>query len=51
MAWFADYQVGQRIADRLVVRPDQYVGHVLPLDVFAELTGCFGRLLRVRRPG
>lgn len=34
----------------VVVRPDQYVGHVLPLDGFAELSAYFARLLLVRDP-
>lgn len=34
----------------VVVRPDQYVAHVLPLDGFAELLAYFGRLLLVRDP-
>jgi len=29
----------------VVVRPDQYVSHVLPLDAHAELTGFFARIL------
>jgi hypothetical protein len=28
-----------------VVRPDQYVAHVLPLDAYAELAGFFARLM------
>jgi phenol 2-monooxygenase len=30
----------------IVVRPDQYVAHVLPLDGFAELSSYFAGLLR-----
>ena len=30
----------------IVVRPDQYVAHVLPLDGFAELTAFFAGILR-----
>ena len=33
----------------VVVRPDQYVGHVLPLHARDELTGYFAGILRVRR--
>jgi phenol 2-monooxygenase len=29
----------------VVVRPDQYVSHVLPLDAHTELTGFFARIL------
>jgi phenol 2-monooxygenase (NADPH) len=29
----------------VVVRPDQYVSHVLPLDAHAELNGFFARIL------
>jgi phenol 2-monooxygenase len=29
----------------VIVRPDQYVSHVLPLDAHAELTGFFARIL------
>ncbi len=32
----------------VVVRPDQYVGHVLPLDARAELAAYFAGILRVR---
>ena len=32
----------------VVVRPDQYVGHVLPLDARGELAAYFGGILRVR---
>ncbi|MBS0437307.1 MAG: FAD-dependent monooxygenase [Proteobacteria bacterium] len=32
----------------VVVRPDQYVGHVLPLHARDELTAYFGAILRVR---
>ncbi len=31
----------------VVVRPDQYVAHVLPLDAFAELSAFFAGVLRV----
>jgi phenol 2-monooxygenase len=30
----------------VVVRPDQYVAHVLPLDGFAELSAYFAGILR-----
>jgi phenol 2-monooxygenase len=30
----------------VVVRPDQYVSHVLPLDGYAELTAYFADILR-----
>lgn len=33
----------------VVVRPDQYVGHVLPLDAFDELAAYFASILLVRR--
>ena len=29
----------------LIVRPDQYVAHVLPLDAFGELTAFFDRFM------
>ena len=29
----------------IVVRPDQYVAHVLPLDAFAELAAFFDRFM------
>jgi phenol 2-monooxygenase (NADPH) len=32
----------------LVVRPDQYVGHILPLQARAELAAYFAAILRVR---
>ena len=32
----------------VVVRPDQYVAHVLPLEARAELTRCFAGVLRLR---
>ena len=32
----------------VIVRPDQYVGHVLPLHSRDELTAYFGAILRVR---
>jgi phenol 2-monooxygenase (NADPH) len=32
----------------VIVRPDQYVGHVLPLDARAELAAYFAGILRVR---
>ncbi|MBX3620590.1 MAG: FAD-dependent monooxygenase [Rhizobacter sp.] len=32
----------------VIVRPDQYVGHVLPLHARDELTAYFGAILRVR---
>lgn len=32
----------------VVVRPDQYVGHILPLDGREELAACFAGVLRVR---
>ncbi|MCZ4316228.1 FAD-dependent monooxygenase [Comamonadaceae bacterium G21597-S1] len=32
----------------VVVRPDQYVGHILPLSAREELTGYFAGILRVR---
>jgi phenol 2-monooxygenase (NADPH) len=32
----------------VVVRPDQYVAHVLPLDAYAELTAFFQPILRAR---
>jgi phenol 2-monooxygenase (NADPH) len=32
----------------VIVRPDQYVGHVLPLSARAELAAYFGAILRVR---
>lgn len=35
----------------VVVRPDQHVGHVLPLDAHAELAAYFGGILRVRGKG
>ena len=30
----------------IVVRPDQYVAHVLPLEAYEELSAFFGRFLR-----
>jgi phenol 2-monooxygenase len=33
----------------VVVRPDQYVGHILPLGARADLAAYFGGILRVRR--
>jgi phenol 2-monooxygenase len=30
----------------VVVRPDQYVGHVLPLDRHAKLAACFDGFMR-----
>ena len=30
----------------IIVRPDQYVANVLPLDGFAELSGYFGAIFR-----
>jgi phenol 2-monooxygenase len=33
----------------LIVRPDQYVGHILPLDARADLTAYFTAILRLRR--
>ena len=54
----ADLKGGENIFDArgidrrggcmVVVRPDQYVGHVLPLDARAELAAYFGGILRVR---
>ena len=35
----------------VVVRPDQYVAHVLPLDAHAELAAFFGGILRDQRQG
>jgi phenol 2-monooxygenase len=35
----------------VVVRPDQYVSHVLPLDAYAELAAYFAPLLIERRAG
>lgn len=35
----------------VIVRPDQYVGHVLPLSAQAELTAYFAGILRVRATG
>jgi phenol 2-monooxygenase len=35
----------------VVVRPDQHVGHVLPLDARQALSAYFGGILRVRGPG
>jgi phenol 2-monooxygenase len=32
----------------VIVRPDQYVGHIFPLDVRNDMTGYFAGLLRVR---
>jgi phenol 2-monooxygenase len=32
----------------VIVRPDQHVGHILPLDARAELAAYFGNILRVR---
>ena len=32
----------------VIVRPDQYVGHVLPLQARCELTQYFAAILRVR---
>jgi phenol 2-monooxygenase len=32
----------------VVVRPDQYVAHVLPLDAYAELKAFFRPILRMR---
>ena len=32
----------------VIVRPDQYVGHILPLDARTELTAYFASILRVR---
>ena len=34
----------------VVVRPDQYVAHVLPLDAFADLAGFFDRFMTAPRP-
>ncbi len=44
---------GERGIDRergalVVVRPDQYVAHVLPLDAYAELTAFFQPIFRLR---
>ncbi|MCS7102053.1 MAG: 3-hydroxybenzoate 4-monooxygenase, partial [Burkholderiaceae bacterium] len=33
----------------VIVRPDQYVGHVLPLTARAQLTAYFAGILRARR--
>jgi phenol 2-monooxygenase len=32
----------------VLIRPDQYVAHILPLDAFAEMTGFFGRFMIVQ---
>lgn len=32
----------------VVVRPDQYVAHILPLDAYAELRAFFGSIFRMR---
>jgi len=32
----------------VVVRPDQYVAHVLPLDAYAELSSFFAGFMRQR---
>jgi phenol 2-monooxygenase len=32
----------------VIVRPDQYVGHILPLDARGDLSAYFGGILRVR---
>ena len=54
----ADLRSGQDIFDMrgidrdrgcmVVVRPDQYIAHILPLDSFADLSAFFDRLMIVR---
>jgi phenol 2-monooxygenase len=33
----------------VVVRPDQYIAHILPLDAFSDLTAFFGRFMKAGR--
>ena len=40
--------IGRAAGCMVIVRPDQYVGHVLPLDARAELAKYFAAILRVR---
>ena len=42
---FAMRGIDRRQGCMVVVRPDQYVAHVLPLDGFEELAGFFARIL------
>jgi phenol 2-monooxygenase len=32
----------------VLIRPDQYVAHILPLDAFAEMADFFGRFMIVQ---
>ncbi len=45
---FAARGIDRQHGCMVVVRPDQYVGHVLPLAARDELTAYFGAILRVR---
>lgn len=45
---FASRGIDKSAGCMVLVRPDQYVGHILPLHARAELAAYFAAILRVR---
>ncbi|MBW9105081.1 FAD-binding monooxygenase [Paraburkholderia phenoliruptrix] len=45
---FNEREVDRERGALVVVRPDQYVAHVLPLDAYAQLTGFFRPIFRMQ---
>jgi phenol 2-monooxygenase len=45
---FAMRGIARDVGCIVIVRPDQYVGHILPLDAREALAHYFGGILRVR---